>query len=542
MLHVLNNPAQGAKIVHTAWGPFARVDVVETRYPDEKLVFTDGGAGSLMLRFQGDLEELAEYRRTVEFMPFGIGTGEDALIIGAGSGYDVLLALLGGAREVTAVEVNPAILAATRRFNDFNGGILDHPQIEWIQGEARTFVEWTDETYDLIYLNLVYTQAVEPANLALVENYIFTQEAFQAYINHLAPGGHLAIVSHNALEGSRAALTALSALAASGEIPLRNALDHISLWMIHQEDPTLRKSVLVVGRQSLREETISTLINLAERRSMTPLFVPKRFEFPFAPLRKGTSMLEFIEEDAPYDLSPTFDDRPYFFDLDPGLPPPVKQALWVSGGFSLAILVVSLGVVLLRSKRAELLEWGALILYTVLIGIGFMLVEIPLIHQFQLLLGFPVLSFSIVLGTLMLGAGLGSLVSQRWEDVNLLARVSVTAVGVGLGAVAYAFLLPDLLNMLLPASILWRITAACVITFVLGVFMGVPFPSLLRLTSRKRGRVGLLWAINGAFSVVGSTLAVVVSMSMGYQWAFVIGGGSYFLVAALSMYIQRLLY
>jgi hypothetical protein len=95
--------------------------------------------------------------------------------------------------------------------------------------------------------------------------------------------------------------------------------------------------------------------------------------------------------------------------------------------------------------------------------------------------------------------------------------------------------------MLLPASILWRITAVCMITFVLGVLMGVPFPSLLRLASKKPGRVGLLWAINGVFSVVGSTMAVVVSMNLGYQWTFIIGGASYFLVAALCVYLRRMI-
>ena len=65
-------------------------------------------------------------------------------------------------------------------------------------------VERTNDAYNLIYLSLVYTQAVEPASQALVENYIFTREAFKTYLNRLAPSGRLTIVSHNALEGSRA--------------------------------------------------------------------------------------------------------------------------------------------------------------------------------------------------------------------------------------------------------------------------------------------------------------------------------------------------
>ena len=46
MLTILTDPAQQAHITQTLWSPFARVDVVETNDPNDKFVFTDGGAGS----------------------------------------------------------------------------------------------------------------------------------------------------------------------------------------------------------------------------------------------------------------------------------------------------------------------------------------------------------------------------------------------------------------------------------------------------------------------------------------------------------------
>lgn len=63
--------------------------------------------------------------------------------------------------------------------------------------------------------------------------------------------------------------------------------------------------------------------------------------------------------------------------------------------------------------------------------------------------------------------------------------------------------------------------------------MGIPFASLLRLAGQYRQRVALLWAINGAFSVLGSALAVVLSMTSGFSGALTVGATLYLLLAVL---------
>jgi hypothetical protein len=68
------------------------------------------------------------------------------------------------------------------------------------------------------------------------------------------------------------------------------------------------------------------------------------------------------------------------------------------------------------------------------------------------------------------------------------------------------------------------------LTALLGVGMGIPFPSLLRLAGNHREPIAMLWALNGAFSVLGSTLAVVLSMTWGFSSAFLTGAALYLLV------------
>ncbi len=118
MLQILDDPAQDAEIVYTAWSPFAQVDVVETSDPSSRYVFSDGGAGSYMLRYDGSLDSLQGWQQTIDYLPFSVSNVEKTLVIGAGGGKDIALALLAGAQSITGVEVNPAVVKATRHYNE----------------------------------------------------------------------------------------------------------------------------------------------------------------------------------------------------------------------------------------------------------------------------------------------------------------------------------------------------------------------------------------------------------------------------------------
>jgi predicted membrane-bound spermidine synthase len=537
MINVLLDPSQAARIVYTAWDPFARVDVVETNDPSTKYVFTDGGAGSFMLHFNGDEASVAGWRDSVEYLPFAVGPAGQTLILGAGAGRDVVLAVLAGSQSITAVEVNPAMVAATRRFGEYNGRILDRPEVKLVVGDARTYVERSLDQYDLIYLNLVYSQAANPASQALVENYIFTREAFRAYLRRLRPGGHLAIISHNALEGSRAALTALQAMKDDGLSPAK-ALDHLALLMVYNQDPTQRVTMMLFGKDPLTAAELAEMTQGIQRvANLQSLFMPGGFELPFQSLRTGAETIDkFVSADPTYNLAPTNDDRPFFFMLDPGLPLPVVQAGLGAGLLALALLALTL---LATRQTGSGWRWIGIVVYVALIGIGFMLVEVPLIQRFQLLLGYPVLSIITVLGALLLAGGLGSLVSQRWPAEGLLRRVIIAAVWVGLVAGLYWLVLPTIVRNLLAAPLELRVLAAIGLTALLGFPMGIPFPSILRVAGNQYQRnVALLWGVNGAFSVLGSTGAIILSMNSGFSWTLAAGIVAYGLVAVLAWRLQ----
>lgn len=532
MIAVLRDPSQGARVVYSAWDPFARVDVVETSDPNTKYVFTDGGAGSFMLRFDGNLDTVASLRSTLEFLPFNVGKTNRTAILGAGAGKDVLMALLAGSADINAVEVNPAMVQTTRRFDDFTGGVFDRPEVELTVGDGRTFIEQTAQVFDLVYLNLVYSQAASPANQSLVENYIFTREAFRAYLSRLAPNGRLAIVAHNALEGTRAAITAIQAMQDLGVSPSQ-ALERIALLMKNADDPTQRVTVLIVKREPLSADEIGVLQTASRALNVQPLHLPTVFELGFKPLKDNNSLDQFLAVDQTYNLWPTDDNRPFFYNLDPGVPAPVMNTL------TFAVVLAALVLVVVAGRRHKRKASGgrrwALVAYVVVIGIGFMLIEVPLIQRLQLLLGYPTLSFALVLGALLLSGGAGSWISQRWLPDQLPNRVAIAAVWIGGLGIGYWLLLPVLLPALVQTSLAIRIAAVVVLAALIGLPMGVPFPSALRLAGQRGDHsVSLLWATNGAFSVLGSTLAIVLGMSLGFQWAMLMGAAAYLALAALT--------
>lgn len=533
MLAVLTDPTQGAHIARTLWHPFARVDVVETNDPTAKFVFTDGGAGSYMLRLDRDLGAISHLRNTPEYLPFVAHEQPNTLILGAGAGKDIVLALLAGAPEITAVEVNPAVVAATRADAAYNGDILDRAEVLLAVGDARTFVERSQEVYDLIYLNLVYTQAAEPTSLALVENYIFTTQAFQSYFQHLTPTGHLALITHNALEGSRAMITALQALDNLGIAPAQ-ALDHLALWMRADADPTLRTSVLLLSKAPLAAAALQRVTTQAHPLALQPLFVPGQFETAFAPLRQGMGLATFVQEDAAYDLSATDDNRPFFFHLDWGLPAPIRQGLLIAVVLTLGLI----GLALRQPTNQGEWPWWAALLYAALIGIGFMGIETPLIQRLQLLLGYPVISLAATLTALLLAGGVGSLLSARWADKVGSRLVIGAALWVSGVALLYWLFLPNLLPLLLPLPLAVRLALAVLLAALPGLGLGVPFPTLLRRFQAAPPKVALLWSVNGLCSVLGSLLAVAVAMSYGFGATLLGGAVLYAMVAVLAWQVK----
>lgn len=165
-----------------------------------------------------------------------------------------------------------------------------------------------------------------------------------------------------------------------------------------------------------------------------------------------------------------------------------------------------------------------------------MLVEVSLLQRFVLLLGHPVYSLTVTLCSLLLGTGLGSAASRRLPDAHLRRSLFlVLGLIVALGCCA-GFVLAPLIQHSIVAGRASRILIAAAVTLPVGLFLGIPLPAGMRLLARERQTlVPWAWGINGALSVVGTTVAVFIAMNWGFSASLLGGAALYAAAGALLL-------
>jgi hypothetical protein len=196
-------------------------------------------------------------------------------------------------------------------------------------------------------------------------------------------------------------------------------------------------------------------------------------------------------------------------------------------------LLLSLGLILLPlltlKKSGFRLDNRGSLIYFGLIGLGFMLVEVPLIQKFILYLDQPAYAFAAVLFCVLLFSGLGS----RYGSRKIPLPMALLALFVLL--VLYVFILSPVISATLGYPLHLRLGLSVLLITPLGFLMGVPFPGGLAWIRRQvdgddaveRRWIAWMWAVNGAASVVASILASLVSLSLGFTETFAIGAGIY---------------
>jgi len=214
-------------IRESRWSAFGRTDLVEfPQRPWEMKLYIDGTAGTPMYRFNGNLNapdgEVSRLREIFTgYFPFFFlspAQKNSALLIGSGGGRDILLALMGGMEHITAVEVNRDIIDIVRDYSWYNGGLTtSFSNVKVVVEEGRNFLKRQRESYDLIMLSLPVTQTSRSLEgFSLTENFLFTTESMQDYLDRLTEEGQLVIVSHDDVTTWKLLVISLAALKERG--------------------------------------------------------------------------------------------------------------------------------------------------------------------------------------------------------------------------------------------------------------------------------------------------------------------------------------
>jgi hypothetical protein len=265
---------------------------------------------------------------------------------------------------------------------------------------------------------------------------------------------------------------------------------------------------------------------------MNPLFLTGTYEALFKSLASGEETLDQFLTQKDYNLFPTTDDSPFFFNLTPGLPGPLKTLLGIAAA---AIAFYLLYLLFARNRPA-----GAQVVFFGGLGLGYILIEVPLIQRTLLLVGSPTTAMVVVLAALLLSGGLGSYLSSRWSTEKLWEKLSLAALLVALLAGLLAFFQPRWLPALesLPGGP--KILLGVLSLVPLGICMGVPFANGLRLSGERNKRVlPSMWGWNAVTSVAGSALAASIAIWSGFTLSMLAGAGCYLLVAGAAFMLAR---
>jgi hypothetical protein len=126
-------------------------------------------------------------------LPYAVCDGRDrVLIVGAGGGCDVEAALASGARHVDAVEIDPAIVDVSRRFNA--GAPYSDPRVSVHIDDARSYLARARPGYDLVIFGFLDSQALfSTMNNVRLDGYVYTVESLRTAFRLLNDNGTLAL-------------------------------------------------------------------------------------------------------------------------------------------------------------------------------------------------------------------------------------------------------------------------------------------------------------------------------------------------------------
>lgn len=179
-----------------SWSPYYKITTEETGNKGDGflLIKANGVPHQLMAPAKWKLQQGERIYET-PYLRLPRNPLQDVLIIGAGSGSDVAIALSEGAGRVDAVDIDPRILQLGAERN------IDRPyadsRVTRHTNDGRAFLESTGRKYDLVLFALPDSLTlVSGASQIRLESFLFTQEAMASVRRHLKPGGAFAMYNY----------------------------------------------------------------------------------------------------------------------------------------------------------------------------------------------------------------------------------------------------------------------------------------------------------------------------------------------------------
>jgi hypothetical protein len=517
-------------------GRFERIETPYIRYaPGLSLKYTDTLPGQNAVFKDGDnqfaLYDIQNLPADTRFAKYLLSYAayylrprpENVLLIVSGGGLSIPCALASGAGQISIVEQSPQI-----------AGILNQQyRHKIINKNPRAFLARDDQDYDIIHIENWGTSI--PGSGALDQEHFFTIEAFAEYLSHLKPGGLITVSRKLLLPPSDSLRLWGTAFEAVEKTGIHNPAEHLAI-LRNFDTFSLIVSNSIIDFKRLAEfaatGNFDPVFQQGMDRKMANRFhifdKPYHFEAinQLAEMYRAGRQNDFFRHYL-LDVAPQSDMRPFpgrFLKWSK-----VKMlyrsmgsrlyALFMSGEIvvsvvfaeTLFIALILLILPLLVSTRGNQKPKLSRNIYFFAVGAGFMLSEIYFIKRFIILVGDPVMSFTLVIAGILFFACLGGIWVQKKSRHNLRLLLAILIVALVMEVAAIELLVPYMLEY----SSAMRLIFSLLFLLPAGFLMGMPFPIGMRFLLDTPVQRAYAWSVNGCASVLSAIVAAQIAISWG---------------------------
>lgn len=528
----------------------------QDKVPTRDIFFNNGDwLGAVIPKPAKDSVSVLKY--SANSLPYIIQQAENVLILNPGAGENIALSQSFEVEQIDAVEPNRVIYSLLKEeLADASDSLLFASGIEMYGMEPRTFLSTTTASYDLVQLPMIGSFFGTSGVDAFHTRYELTTEAFREMWEKLGPDGMISIgcwMDYPVRNPLRILVTLSSLLYYEGVREPYNHIAAVRSWS---------SLCFVVRKSAFTPEESRKIREFCETMYFDPLLLPGVKEFD----REAYNQLndpwffeavdeimspqaELFYEDYPFRIQPASDNRPYFSQFlrlktvhrlaklfgnqsVPYLELGYVVVLLTFGLLLIASLILILLPLWITGYRLPGKAWT--LLYFIGIGLGYLFLEMVLIQQFTLFLGHPVYSASGVISILLVASGIGSYWSGRVKpSAKWLFTISISIAGIFL---IYALGLAPILRIFMAFPAWTKVLIMAVLVGLPGFLMGFPFPlGLTRLSQTRPDEIPWAWAINGCASVIGTTLAIIISVEGGFVWVMIFAAMAYSMAAAMNV-------
>jgi spermidine synthase len=516
---------------------------------DQNYLDIDADAATVITRHDGDIGKLSYLKDDVINAAYLVQPAADVAVVGVGGGRDILAGLFFGARQIRGIEINPAIFEVlTDKFADFSGHLDRVPGVSLVNAEARSYINHSSDRYDLVQISLIDTWAATAAGgLTLTENRLYTVEAWGDFYRALKPGGLLSVSRWYDPDAHRGEFYRLVAIAASAlqhkGVPAAELSGHVVALNVGNIVTVISRPDAFADAQWQAART--RLLAQGFKILMGP---DVSFDTVTSTLMSGKADAAFFAS-LPENIAPSTDDNPFFFYTARFGDLAAKPSLAVTNNNAAVSMTLMLIVVALcacayyivvpfvrLAKRMPLPVLTPPVAYFCAIGMGFMLIEISQMQRLMVFLGHPVYGLGVVLFTILLFGGLGSItVGERLPQPG--------AVIVRVVALLITLVVAGLLT---PLFATWARTEATDTRILLSVLllappafcMGMMFPLGLSIWRRHSALLPFFWSANGITSMFASVLGMALSIEFGIAKTYALGV-CFYVVCGLMIVASR---